>query len=108
MLPLEGKKLTASAAWLTAFLQGQRDMLQAASAADRNYLNSLIDGSGDFLAEDTFARLEPMFSRYEFDQPMTALLETTAQAYWDAAVTAACWMLAGQVIDEARRDWTDL
>jgi len=58
-------------------------------AADRAYLESLVDGSGDLMAEDTFARLEPMFAKYEGDADMTALLERAAQAYGDAAVAAA-------------------
>lgn len=59
------------------------------AAADRAYLDSLIDGTGDLLAADTFDRLEPMFAKYEADAEMMALLERAAQAYGDAAQAAA-------------------
>lgn len=65
-----------------------------ALAADRAYLESLIDGAGDLLAEDTFARLEPMFTTYEGDAEMMALLEKAATVYGDAAVAAAQAALA--------------
>jgi hypothetical protein len=63
-------------------------------AADRAYLNSLIDGTGDLLAADTFDRLEPLFARYEGDAEMMALLEKAATVYGDAAVAAAQAALA--------------
>jgi hypothetical protein len=63
-------------------------------AADRAYLESLIDGSGDLLAEDTFTRLEPMFTTYEGNADMMALLEKAATVYGDAAVAAAQSALA--------------
>lgn len=62
--------------------------------ADRAYLESLIDGSGDLLAEDTFTKLEPMFAKYEADAEMNALLERAATVYGDAAVAAAQSALA--------------
>lgn len=62
---------------------------------DRKYLNSLIDGSGDLLAEDTFARLEPMFEKYPEGSETRALLEQAATVYGDAAVAAAQAALAG-------------
>lgn len=58
-------------------------------AADRAYLNSLIAGTGDLLAADTFDRLEPLFARYEGDAEMMAMLEKAATVYGDAAVAAA-------------------
>ena len=72
-------------------------------AADRAYLEGLVDGSGDLLAEDTFTNLEPMFARYEANADMTALLEKAATVYGDAAVAAAFWVIAGVYIDEARQ-----
>lgn len=62
--------------------------------ADRVYLDSLIDGSGDLLAKDTFARLEPMFAKYEVDPEMNALLERASVVYGDAAVAVANFVLA--------------
>jgi hypothetical protein len=63
-------------------------------AADRAYIESLIDGTGDLLAEDTYDKLEPLFARYESDADMTALLEKAATIYGDAAVAAAQQALA--------------
>lgn len=65
----------------------------ASVAADRGYLNSLVDGSGDLLAEDTFTKLEPMFAKYA-DGDMAALLEKAATAYGDAAMELAKKTLA--------------
>lgn len=70
------------------------DEQAAESAADRAYLNSLIEGTGDLLAEDTFTKLEPMFSAYESNTEMMALLERAAQAYGDAAQVEAQKALA--------------
>lgn len=78
-------------------------LARAQRAADSAYLASLVGGSDDLLAEGTFARLEPMFARYDTDQVMTELLEKAAVAYSDAAVWAAYWVIAGVVIEEARR-----
>lgn len=72
-------------------------------ARDCCYLESLIDGTGDLLAEDTMKKLEPLFARYEANAEMNALLEQAAMAYSDAALWAAYWVMAGVVIDEARR-----
>jgi len=63
-------------------------------AADTAYLQSLIDGTGDLLAEDTFEKLEPMFTTYEGDAEMMAMLERAAEAYGNAAVEAAKQALA--------------
>lgn len=75
---------------------GEPAPLAIDSAADRAYLESLIDGSGDLLAEDTFARLEPLFEKYAADPEMSALLERAATVYGDAAVAAAQSALSTQ------------
>jgi hypothetical protein len=75
--------------------------------ADRAYLNSLIDGSGDLMADDTFARLEPMFEKYAEGSEMYALLERAATIYADAAIAAATWAMAGWVIQDAQRSARD-
>lgn len=59
------------------------------STADRAYLESLIDGTGDLLAEDTFARMEPMFEKYAEGTEMYALLEKAAEVFGAAAQAAA-------------------
>jgi hypothetical protein len=71
--------------------------------ADRAYLNSLIGGSGDLLAEDTFARMEPMFERHVEGTEMFALLEKAATVYADAAVAAATQAMADWAITDAQR-----
>ena len=65
-----------------------------AKDADTAYLQSLVDGTADMFASDVFGRLEPMFTAYEADADMMALLERAAQAYGDAAVKAAREALA--------------
>jgi hypothetical protein len=75
--------------------------------ADRAYLNSLIDGSGDLLAEDTFTRMEPMFEKYAEGSEMYALLERAATVYADAAVAAATWAMTDWVIQDAQRSARD-
>lgn len=76
-------------------------------ASDRAYLESLIDGSGDLLAEDTFAKLEPMFAKYDADPEMKALLERAATVYGDTAIALARFVLAEtatkEAIEKARR-----
>lgn len=86
-------------AW-DALLRAQE---RAEEAADRAFLNSLIDGSGDLLSEDTFPRMEPMFAKYTEGTPMYALLEKAAEVFGEAVQELACWVLAGVAIDEARR-----
>ena len=82
-----------------------------ACATDRAYLESLIDGSGDLLAEDTFTRLEPLFTKYEEGSEMYVLLERAATAYADRAVEMANFVLAEiemkEIIERARYggDW---
>ncbi len=73
----------------------------AEKGADTAYLNSLIDGSGDLLAEDTFARLEPMFEKYADDAEMKSLLERASTAYGDAALDEAARVLAGPEAEQA-------
>jgi hypothetical protein len=97
------KKPRAYAAWLMALLREHGELLQLTRAKDRDYLNSLIDGSGDLLTQDTFAKLEPLFTRYEADPVMNALLERAAEAYADAALWAAAWVVAGIYIEDAQR-----
>ncbi|RYF61156.1 MAG: hypothetical protein EOO27_03095 [Comamonadaceae bacterium] len=79
-------------------------LARAEVAADRAILESLIDGTGDLLSEETFPRLEPMFSKYAVGSDMYALLEQAATAFSDAAEELAAWVLAGRVVDEARRN----
>ena len=62
---------------------------------DRQYLQSLVDGTGDCWSPDVFERLQPMFARYESDQAMSALLERAAAAFGDAAAAAAQTLLEG-------------
>ena len=56
---------------------------------DRQYLQSLVDGTGDFWSPEVFERLQPMFVRYESDQAMSALLERAAAVFGDAVGAAA-------------------
>lgn len=56
---------------------------------DRQYLVSLVDGTGDFWSPEAFERLQPMFARYESDQAMSALLGCAAAAFSDAVAAAA-------------------
>lgn len=65
-----------------------------ASAADRAYLQSLIDGTADMFAADIFEKLEPMFTKYESVADMMAVLNEAAAAYSQAAVKAAQEALA--------------
>ena len=76
-------------------------------AADRAYLNGLIEGTEDLLSEDTFPRLEPMFTKYAEGSEMYALLEKAATVFGDAAQEVATWVMAGFAIDEARRGLGD-
>ena len=57
--------------------------------ADRAYLESLIDGSGDLLSEDTFPRMEPMFAKYAEGTEMFTLLEKAATIFGDAVQDVA-------------------
>ena len=77
---------------------------RAEEAADRAYLKGLIDGSGDLLAEDTFARMEPMFAKYPEGSDMYATLERAAQAFSNAALEAATRFLATEEIERIRRE----
>ena len=77
--------------------QGQVD-----EAADRTYLNGLIDGTGDLLSESTFLTMEPMFAKYAEGSDMYVLLESASSAFSDAAQELACWVLAGHAIDVAK------
>lgn len=76
---------------------------RAEVAADRAFLNGLIDGSGDLLSEDTFPRMEPMFAKYPEGSEMFALLEKAAEVFGDAVQEVAAWVMADVAIDDARR-----
>ncbi|MDM0025729.1 hypothetical protein [Variovorax saccharolyticus] len=56
---------------------------------DRQYLQSLVDGTGDFWSPEVFERLQPMFARYESDQTMLALLERAAAELGDVVAATA-------------------
>lgn len=76
---------------------------RAEVAADRAFLNGLIDGTGDLLSEDTFPRMEPMFTKYPEGTEMFPLLEKAVEVFGEAVHRLACWTIAGIAIDEARR-----
>lgn len=58
-------------------------------AADRAYLQSLIDGTGDVLAADTGPKLEAIYAKHEADADMMALFEQAANAYGNAVAAHA-------------------
>ncbi|RYH71151.1 MAG: hypothetical protein EON54_00210 [Alcaligenaceae bacterium] len=78
-------------------------LARAEEAADRDFLNSLIDGSGDLLSDDTFPRMEPLFEKYVEGTQMYELLERAAWVFGDAAMELAAWVQADFAIDDARR-----
>lgn len=83
---------------------------RAEVAADRAYLESLIDGTEDLLSEDTFPRMTPLFTKYVEGSEMFALLEKAATVFGDAVQEVATWTLAGIAIEQARHgpdddDW---
>jgi len=61
---------------------------------DEAYLQNMINGKADLLEDGILERIEPMFTKYEGDAEMMALLERAAQAYSDAATQAARAALA--------------
>lgn len=75
---------------------------RAEVAADRAYLEGLLDGSGDLLSEDTFPRMEPMFAKYPEGSEMFVLLEKAAEVFGEAVQKVAYWAIAGEVIRAAR------
>ncbi|MGI4779105.1 MAG: hypothetical protein ACRYGA_13490 [Janthinobacterium lividum] len=79
---------------------------RAEETADRAYLNGLLEGIEDILSEDTFSKLEPMFTRYAEGTEMFALLEKAAEAFGAAVHEVAAQALARFAIDEARRGST--
>ncbi|WP_213957132.1 hypothetical protein [Variovorax sp. dw_954] len=84
-------------------LDGRAAALQRADEDDdRAYLESLIDGTGDLLSEDTFPRMEPLFAKYPEGSEMFALLERAATLFGDAVQEVAYWAVAGIAIDQAR------
>ena len=76
---------------------------RAEEATDRAYLESLIDGGGDLLSEETFPKLEPMFTRFADGSEMFALLQRAAEAFGEAVQEVAAWALAGEVITSAKQ-----
>lgn len=60
-----------------------------ASALDREYVHSIIDGTIDLLDPGIFDKLEPMFTKYADDAEMMGMLNRAAEAYTAAAVAAA-------------------
>ena len=91
---------------------GMRDLIRrvwdarslAKEAADRAFLNRLIDGTGELLSESTFPALEKMFAKYAEGSDMFMLLDAAVEAFSEAAQKIATWAMAGLAIDEARRD----
>ena len=75
---------------------------RAEVAADRAFLEGLIDGTEDLLSEDTFPRMEPMFAKYAEGSEMFALLEMAATVFGDAVQEVASNALTSWVIDNAR------
>ena len=82
-------------------------VIRAEVAADRAFLNGLIDGSVELLSEDTFPRMEPLFAKYAEASEMFALLGKAAAVFGDAVQEIAAQALASSVIDEARRQSAD-
>ena len=80
-------------------------------AADVGFLQSLIDGTVDYFANDLYERLEPLYAKYGNDPAMLAMFNQAATVYGDAVVAAAEWCLAGleaqDAIDRAmgREQW---
>lgn len=61
---------------------------------DRDYLQSLIDGTVNMIDPAIFGRIEPMFAKYELDAAMMDMLTRAANAYGDAVQEAARDVLA--------------
>ncbi len=55
------------------------------------------------LSEDTFPRMEPMFTKYAEGSALFVLLETAATLFGDAVQEVAARALASCAIDDARR-----
>lgn len=60
-----------------------------AANPDAEFLNGMISGTVHLLDPDLVNKLEPMFEKYADDAAMMDLLNRAANAYADAAVTAA-------------------
>ncbi len=65
-----------------------------AMQADKNFLQSLIDGTADYFAPDLFDRLEPLFTKYEADPVMMDIINKAATAFGNAATAEAQKALA--------------
>lgn len=106
-----GRLLTMQAQYRSAGDGGMLDLIGRAKdvravteqAADREYLNGMLDGTVDLLSESVFPCLAPMFYRHPEGSEMYALLERAAAAFADAVQEISTWVLAGVAIDEARR-----
>jgi hypothetical protein len=64
-------------------------------ARDVAFLQSLIDGTEDYFDDGLYARLEPLYAKYENEPAMLAMFNQAATVYGDAVVAAAEWALAG-------------
>ncbi|VTU25094.1 hypothetical protein SRS16CHR_03591 [Variovorax sp. SRS16] len=88
---------------------GMMDLLARAAevhaAADRArdvaFLNSLVDGSADYFADDLYDRLAPLHEKYQGDAAMLDLFNRAATAYGNVAMAAAEWALAGLEMQDA-------
>jgi hypothetical protein len=76
--------------------------LAVEEAEDRAFLEGIIAGTEDVLSEDTFPKLEPMFTCYPEGSDMFKLLEQAAEVFGDAVQDVAAWALAGAAIDQAQ------
>lgn len=81
----------------------ERVIAQAQRAADRAYLQGILDGRVKLLSENVFPTIAPMFKRYAEGTPMFALLEKAAEVFGEAVQEVAARVLASCAIDDARR-----
>lgn len=68
---------------------GSSGLPDAAVEEDKAYLQSLINGTADMLDPGIYDKLEPLFTKYADDASMMDLLNKAAEAYTEAAVSAA-------------------
>ena len=81
----------------------ERVIAQAQRAADRAYLQGMLNGTVELLSEVVFPTVAPMFTRYTEGSEMFALLEKAAEVFGDAVQDVAARALASWAIDEAHR-----
>ncbi len=106
------KLVTWQAKYSHQSMPGMPDLVARAMAArqaaehqaDLNYLNALLDGAVDCMAEGVFPRLELMFRRYPETSATYPLREKAAAHFGDLIYGHACWVLAGSTIQSAQRD----